>query len=175
MNLFDLNSDNIVMNIDGEDIEMKHPICYDKVIDKWLVSKCGKVWSNVKNRLLLGGRNYDYNFSTKRLRGIKLNLRTPIEFWEDGSGNIDQPNSNTRDITLHKMVIDTWAPLYDNPPKGISWEQWEIVRKLDTVYNHISKTVVIDHIDDNPANNHIDNLRRTTSWDNNTYRKKNGI
>jgi hypothetical protein len=72
--------------------------------------------------------------------------------------------------------MDTWAPLYDNPPEGIVWEEWEIVRRdMPTVYNHISKTVVIDHIDDNPMNNHIDNLRRTTSWDNQKTRKAKGI
>jgi hypothetical protein len=36
---------NITMNIDGKDIEMKPTICFDKVYDKWVVSKCGKVWS----------------------------------------------------------------------------------------------------------------------------------
>ena len=52
MNLFDMNSDNTIMNIDGKDIEMKPAICFGKVYDKWLVSKCGKVWSFKKNRLL---------------------------------------------------------------------------------------------------------------------------
>ena len=172
-----MNSDKVTMSIDGKDIEMKHPICYDKVIDKWLVSKCGKVWSNLKNRLLLGGRNYNYNFSTKRFTSIKLNLRTPIEFWEDGSGNIDVKGGKDkkRDIQLHKLVIDTWAPLYDNPPEGIVWEEWKIVRDLPSVYNHITKTITIDHIDDDPTNNHLDNLRRVTSWDNNYSRKAKGI
>ena len=73
------------------------------------------------------------------------------------------------------MVIDTWAPLYDNPPEGISWEEWEIARELDTVYNHISKTVCIDHIDDDVTNNHLDNLRRVTQWANNKPRKDKGI
>ena len=52
MNLFDMNNDNTIMNIDGKDIEMKPAICYGKVIDKWVVSKCGKVWSVKFKRLL---------------------------------------------------------------------------------------------------------------------------
>ena len=72
--------------------------------------------------------------------------------------------------------MDTWKPLYDNPPENIIWEEWEKVRDdLPNVYDHISKTVVIDHIDDDPMNNHLDNLRRTTSWDNNHHRKAKGI
>ena len=54
MNLFDLNSDNTVVNIGGKDIEMKHPICFGKVYDKWLVSECGKVWSLTNNKLIKG-------------------------------------------------------------------------------------------------------------------------
>ena len=80
-----------------------------------------------------------------------------------------------RNIGLHKIVMDPWAPLYDNSPEGLVWEEWEKVRDLPTVYNYISKTVVIDHIDDDPTNNHIDNLRRVTQWDNNHTRKKKGI
>ena len=52
MNLFDLNNDIITMNIDGKDMEMRHPICYGKQYDKWLVSECGKVWS-IKNKKVL--------------------------------------------------------------------------------------------------------------------------
>jgi len=108
-----------------------------------------------------------------------MGIRTDESFWEDGSGRVstDQYRQKNvmRNIVVHKMIMDTWAPLYDNPPEGITWKEWEIVRDLPTVYNHISKTVVIDHIDDNPMNNHLDNLRRVTSWDNQSSRKAKGI
>ena len=177
MNLYDLNTDIITMNIDGKDIEMQHPICYGKVYDRWLVSKCGKVWSLTSNRLLKGKIDYDYKKEGKRIRGIKVTIKTPIGFWEDGSGNnCGLVNTFERKISYHKMVIDTWAPLYDNPPEGISWEEWEIVRRdMPSVYNHISKTGSIDHIDDDPTNNHIDNLRRVNDWDNQKTRKAKGI
>ena len=170
MNLFDLNSDKIIYNIDGRDIEMKPAICFDKVYDKWMVSKCGKVWSlKQKQNRILGGQ--------KTTSGhIQYQTTSPIDFWEDGSGYVPtNRNYVGRKILAHKLVIDTWKPLYDNPPEGIVWEEWEIVRDLPSVYNHISKTVWIDHIDDNPTNNHLDNLRRVTSWDNHYIRKARGI
>ena len=43
MNLFDLNSDKIIYNIDGKDIEMKYPICFGKdvLIINWRWRKIG--------------------------------------------------------------------------------------------------------------------------------------
>ena len=176
MNLFDMNSDNTTMNIDGKDIEMKPAICFGKVYDRWLVSKCGKVWSFKYNKIISGTIDYVQLKDGKRPVRIKMIMNTPIDFWEDGSGLLIMGGTySQRNIRKHQVIIDTWAPLYDNPPEGIVWEEWEIVRKLPSVYNHISKTIVIDHIDDDPTNNHLDNLRRVTSWDNQKTRKTKGI
>ena len=176
MNLYDVNSDNITMNIDGKDIEMKPAICFGKVYDKWLVGECGEVWSVGKKRLMTGQKTYSFNKNSKKLNRIDYSIMTEPDWWGDGSGSPHHMGYQwRRPITGHKMIMDTWAPLYDNPPVGISWEEWEIVRDLPSVYNHISKTVCIDHIDDDPTNNHLDNLRRVTIWDNNHSRKSKGI
>ena len=166
------------MLIDGQDIEMKPAICFGKEYDKWLVSECGKVWSLHFNRLLKGVVVRRCAKNNRRvITYVKLCMSTSKDFWEDGSGLSENRHHSTtrRNIKLHKIVMDTWAPLYDNPPEGIVWEEWEIVRDLPTVYNHISKTICIDHINDDPTNNHLNNLRRTTSWDNNSARKSKGI
>ena len=177
MNLFDMNSDVITVNIDGKDIEMRHPICYGKEYDRWLVSKCGKVWNVKKNKLMKGGRSYYHGKNGKRLEGIKHNIIVnEADWWGDGSGTLHHGGYIwERNIRAHKMIIDTLAPLYYNPTEGVVWEEWNIVRDLPTVYDHISKPVVIAHIDDDPTNNHIDNLRRVTSWDNQATRKAKGI
>jgi hypothetical protein len=177
MNLYDMNSDNTIINIYGKDMEMQHPICFGKVYDKWLVSECGKVWSVKKNKLIEGHMVYSYNKNSKAISKIDYSIMTEPDWWGDGSGLPHHAGYQwRRPITGHKMVMDTWAPLYDNPPMGITWEEWEIVRRdLPSVYNHISKTICIDHIDDDPTNNHLDNLRRVTIWDNNHSRKAKGI
>ena len=185
MNLIDMNANDITVCIDGRDIEMKYPICYGKVYEGWLVSKCGKIWSLKRNKLLMGSKKYGDSKNdkvTKFPERIVYSIVTEKDWWGDGSGygySMENWAANKvyykRHITAHKMVMDTWKPLYYNPPESIVWEEWEIVRDLPTVYNHISKTVVIDHIDDDPTNNHIDNLRRVTSWDNQPSRKAKGI
>ena len=171
-----MNANDITMCIEGKDIEMKYPICYGKVYDKWLVSRCGKIWSISRNKLIRGHKGNVIINGKKHLQRIDYQIVTEKDWWGEGS---DQKHwarkAYQRHIAAHKMIMDTWAPLYDNPPEGVVWEEWEIVRKLPTVYNHISKTVVIDHIDDDPANNHIDNLRRVTHWDNHHTRKSKGI
>ena len=170
----DGDSDKITMIIDNKDMEMKPSICFGKEYDNWLVSKCGKVWSIKKNKILTPYKNI-------RSHGTyhQYEIYAPEGFWEDGSGRIKKSGNaagyHMRNIQAHKVIMDTWAPLYDNPPKGILWEEWEIVRDLPTAYNHISKTVCIDHIDDDPTNNHLDNLRRVTTLDNNSVRKARGI
>ena len=176
MNLYNMNSDNTIINIDGKDIEMRHPICFGKVYDKWLVSKCGKLWSLTRKKLLTGHKSYSYNKNSKVIKCIDYQMTVEEDWWGDGSAaRHHQRHHHQRHIPGHKMIMDTYAPLYDNPPVGIIWEEWEIVRDLPSVYNHISKTVVIDHIDDDPTNNHLDNLRRVTSWDNQATRKLKGI
>jgi hypothetical protein len=173
MNLYNLNSDKITMNIDGKDIEMKPAICFGKKYDKWLVSKCGKIWSISLNKPIKGYKSLENGL----VRFIQYSMCLHEDnWWGDGSSSLHANGRYfSRKIKAHMMVIDTWAPLYDNPPEGISWEEWEIVRDLPTVYNHISKTGSIDHIDDNPANNHLDNLRRVNDWDNQVTRKAKGI
>ena len=177
MLLCEPNTNIYTLHLNNEEIELKHPICFGKVYDRWLVSKCGKVWSKKYNKLIKGARSYVDNKNGKRFVFIKHSLSVnEADWWGDGSGKRHHDGYHwQRDIKAHKMIIDTWAPLYDNPPEGIVWEEWKIVRDLPSVYDHISKTVVIDHIDDDPANNHIDNLRRVTQWDNQTTRKAKGI
>ena len=173
MNLFDTDTDNIIINIDGQDIEMKPAICYGKVYDKWYVSKCGKVWSIKYNRLLKGRIAYEFKKEGKRIRGKILTISTPLGFWEDGSGNTcAKVNTEERKIVYHKVIMDTWKPLYDNPPVGVSWETWVNVRDYPDNLKFYSESVAIDHIDNDTTNNHIDNLRRVTQWDNNPHIKK---
>ena len=64
MNLIDMNANDITICIEGKDIEMKYPICFGKVHDKWLVSRCGKVWSLKWNKLLTGAKSYAHKKDT---------------------------------------------------------------------------------------------------------------
>ena len=182
MNLFELNTNTTTMNIDGKDIEMKPAICYGKEYDKWLVSECGKVWSLHWNKMLLGSKSTAYNKGDRKtVKNIVYTMTLHEEdWWGDSSSRLIKRGRvgniyYQRPIRGHKLVMDTWKPLYDNPPVGVSWETWEKIRDYSDNLKFYSESVVIDHVNDDTTDNHIDNLRRVTQWDNNPHRKKNGI
>ena len=88
MNLFDLNNDNITMNIGGIDIEMKPAMCFGKVYDNWFVSKCGKTWSMKKKCIITGQKTCVYSAyskTNKTIRSISFSIMTDEEnWWGDG-------------------------------------------------------------------------------------------
>ena len=174
-----MNNDNTIMNIDGKDIEFKPAVCYGWTHDKWFVSRCGKLWSLSIKKELKPSIKYSYSkwaVGGRKISRSNLTISTPPNFWPDGSGRPHSTKNHwVRDITVHKIVMDTWKPLYDNPPLGVSGEFWKIGRDYPDNLRWYSESVAIDHIDDNPLNNDIDNLRRVSQWDNNPFRKKNGI
>ena len=49
-------------------------------------------------------------------------------------------------------------------------DEWDTLS--DKVKSYIECGMVVDHWDDNPLNNHIDNLRWCTSLENSNHRKK---
>ena len=177
MNEAFVGSDSPATLFPNEAIAMKKAICFGEIFDDWLVSRCGKVYCLRLNKYIsyIDRGQLQKNGKRTGVR-MKLIMITNLDFWKDGSGFVVRNGKKLqRNIFMHKVIMDTWKPLYDNPPDDISWEEWKIARDMPTVYDHIRKTIIIDHIDDNGLNNHVDNLRRTNHWRNQKTRKERGI
>jgi hypothetical protein len=149
--------------------QFKPVVRFGKEIPGYYVSKDGKVFNSRTNKLLKLGA--DYSKRSGRLEALKFTVSLDSNFFEDYSYYKHKNKSNNCQITcrVHKAVMDTWKPIENNPPEQLKetwnevpeeWREWVI----DTAY--------IDHIDDDPTNNHVDNLRWVTPKQNCKYRKK---
>lgn len=80
------------------------------------------------------------------------------------------PNCNTCKITIsvHRLIIETFKPIDEYPP--IPKEDWTLTP--ESAKKIIRDSCVVDHIDNNPLNNNVDNLRWVTLIENQTYIKK---
>jgi hypothetical protein len=70
-------------------------------------------------------------------------------------------------IKAHRLVAETFMPIDKNPP--IPLEDWN--QCPESAKQWIRETALIDHIDDNKKNPHLDNLRWTTPLKNHIMRK----
>ena len=93
MNLFDMNSDVITMNIDGKDIEMRHPICYGKEYDKW-----GKENTHLPNI-------QPSSQIVARLKAQKNQANTNAPVQNAQPSNIDVSKINSMDAKIQALEV----------------------------------------------------------------------
>ena len=71
-------------------------------------------------------------------------------------------------FAVHRLVIETFKSIDENPP--IPKDEWDELPESAKAI--IRSCCLVDHIDNNPFNNTIDNLRWCTPLENNSVNKK---
>ena len=71
-------------------------------------------------------------------------------------------------IAVHRIIMETWKPIDEYPP--IPKKDWD--KTPESAKQFIRDSAIVDHIDDDTHNNHIDNLQWVTPLENSSYRKK---
>lgn len=143
------------------------------VSDTYAISQYGKPKIIKTDRLMKVSDGYGIK-GKKSYPGFSM--RIPIEDYKeqtgiDMSGRQQSIQANGKFVmsgTCHQFVMNTWKPFHENLLPGL--EEWWDKFPADLKFL-IRDAVIIDHIDDNGWNNHIDNLQYTTHRDNNWHNK----
>jgi len=101
---------------------------------------------------------------------VGVNIYFPITMIIDDYEHRVKSNKKVKYCTMHQLVMWAFKPFDENLPDDLK-QCWDSTP--EPAKEWIRDSVYIDHIDDNPYNNHVDNLRYCKPKDNNPDRKRN--
>lgn len=173
-----------MMDLFGNESEFKPLVRFFKIIPGYYVSKAGNIYNSVTNRILNPFSNYEYRKDgSQRLKEVAVRLSIPKKFFNDYEYRTRKDVKNsTRDriyLPIHRAVIESWKSIDECPPDRLKEEWNQIItsemvgqsRIPESYKQWVRDTAIVDHIDDNPANNSVNNLQWVVPKDNNSYRK----
>ena len=159
--------------------EWRTVVVHGKEHSWYSVSNLGNIRSHIQN-IPLGcngfNKSYNPNFckdlspSLNKHRNGSLskmivNLQFPKDFFEDYQYAKSSKSSSTvsRKCSVHQLVMEAFRPMDEYPPDRLK-DCWNDIPEDAKTW--IRQTVTIDHIDHDPSNNRIDNLRYVTQREN---------
>jgi hypothetical protein len=152
-----------MINIFGEE-EFKPLVRFGKIIPDYFISKDGRVYSTKSNKFIYVT---ELRESNGRLKSCKVDVVVPEDLFEDFTHSKRGSSSPRMSIALHRGVMETYKSIDEYPP--IPKEDWD--KCPESAKQWIRDTAIIDHKNDDPSNNHVDNLKWVIPKDNNPYRK----
>lgn len=155
-----------MINLLGNE-EFKPLVKNGTVIPNYYISEDGRI-ANLRTNKLMKVRNI-YSKRSSRLEAQFLSLTVPNTLFDDYQYSQKNKNTVAFSVSVHRAVMETWRPIDKYPPASLKdawndvpeeWRQW------------VRDTALVDHIDDDPTNNHVNNLRWVTPRENSHYIKK---
>jgi hypothetical protein len=159
----------MIINLNSD---FKPVVRYAKEIPGYYCNTEGKIWSSKRNRFLAPKSKYAARIEKEglRFRCYSYILSIPKDFYTDYDHRArGKKHSPAISVDAHRAVMETWRPINIFPPKEVA-ECWDKIP--EPAKEWIRRTAYVDHIDDDPANNHVDNLRWVMPIDNQVDRKK---
>jgi hypothetical protein len=143
----------------------KPAIKFGVVIPNYFISNLGRVKDENGKVLRASKRGSKYRTGGPGPKSI-VNITIPKNLFkhrqDEGIGFV-----HIR-IVVHRLVIETFKPLDEYPP--IPKHEWDTLP--ESAKEIIRNCCIVDHIDNNPFNNRIENLRWCTPLENNPANKK---
>ena len=134
-------------------------------LPNYFASQCGKTY-NTKTKRILEGFNGFRNKGDKKPKCKEVSVSTEGKpFWDIGwKHKPKREGASTIEFKMkqHDMVLNAWNPLH------------EVLEKLtkEQLIQLLLENRVIDHLNDDPTDNNLDNLKYSTSFRNSNYNKK---
>ena len=156
-------------NIFGES-EFKPLIRYQTEIPHNFISEDGRVFNSKNNKLRSPHKVWNHRSTgDRRLKSLCVTITIPGGLFPDYSFRRRHKNNKNEmlNVDLHRAVMETWRPIDEYPP--IPTEDWD--KCPESANQWIRDTAIVDHKDDDPSNNHVNNLQWVIPKDNNPYRK----
>ena len=167
------------------DVEFFAPAVYEGyTLPTYMISNKGNMIGKF-NKPIKGVINYRIcPYTKKRIPTAHVfELSLPIElaskFYREGYVPSDKGTQRLKDgsrrkmaksIMAHRCVMETFCPLGSRPIEYWTQEEWDNTPKSIKII--LRSALQVDHIDCNPCNNDIRNLRWVTMKDNNWKVKK---
>ena len=157
-----------MINVFGEE-EFKPIIRFGIQIPNYSISKDGRVYSHKRNLIKKP--------TIRRRNGKVTDVSTSIPIPEGLFGEVynyrrygSGINVYELPLPIHRGVMETWRPIDEYPPDRLK-DDWD--NAPESFKQWVRETAYIDHIDDDPTNNNIDNLRWVTPRENANWVKRN--
>ena len=147
-------------------IEFTPLLDYEIVVKDYYISRCAKVLNYRTKKYLNAYENYRGKKEHGDFKSMRINFTTDGQpYWDKGHmypAKGKNKDKVKRKMHLHQAVKQSWEP-YRNYVNTLSREQ---------LIELAMEACLIDHIDDDPRNNKIENLQYSTPMKNANDRKK---
>ena len=137
------------------------------LIPGYYVSKCAKVWNDITKKYIVSYKNYRNNkLVDKKPKCMSFSMTTEGKpFWDLGYKYKEKKGAKGKvefRMKLHIAVKDSWHP----------WSDYLKTLSIEECRSMLEEMMMIDHIDDDITNNHLNNLQYSTPFKNSNVIKE---
>jgi hypothetical protein len=140
-----------------ESQDIRPIVIFGKECEQYAVTEDGRVYNKA-------GQFMKPSPKDKTRKHLRVSLSIPTDTFDyDYRQRHENSNKMSIDRYVHQLVMETFRPIYQYPPDALK-DVWNDIPEVAKQW--IAETITIDHKDNDPENNHVDNLEYVTQKQN---------